>query len=121
MTLVNRGFQMGCMMLALNGLAGRNYGIFDLPGEAFWIVHIVFTLIQINLQTQFFCLFFVTQRTKHRVIIPYSPENPLSKMYMYIYVHAPIQYLEHSAFLTAQKYQGKHMVPEYSSKVFLNY
>lgn len=45
MTLVNRGFQMGCMMLALNGLAGRNYGIFDLPGEAFWIVHIIFTLI----------------------------------------------------------------------------
>lgn len=40
---------MGCMMLALNGLSGHNYGICDLTGEAFWIVQIVITLIGINL------------------------------------------------------------------------
>lgn len=33
----------------------------------------------------------------------YSPENLLSEMCVYINMHAPIQYLEHSAFLTAPK------------------
>lgn len=35
-------------MLARSGLLGHDSGLCDLTGEAFWIVHIVFTLIWIN-------------------------------------------------------------------------
>lgn len=57
----------------------------------------------------------------------YITENPLSKTCMCVcvcvckYMHAPIEYLEHSTFLTAQKNQVKRRVSEYSSKAFLNY
>lgn len=101
MMLANHGFQMGCMMLALNGLVGHNYGICDLTGEAFWIVHIVFALIWINLLTQFLLPFFFSGYVKNKA----QSNNVLQSFLkcVYINMHVPVQYLEHSAFLTAPK------------------
>lgn len=73
MTLANHGFQTECMMLALNGVLGRNQGICDLTGEAFWIVHIVFTLIWINLQTHIEWLLLLLYNSSSFF---QTPENP---------------------------------------------